>query len=127
MGAHHLRNKAFAFAFFIQFLSVPAVALMSWMLVPITLFGLSGWRWVIIFGAALLAGYLGHSQEAAGIGPLAGSQRPYDDAHAVMCEMEQRCGIAPRRSTGSRPGQRKRRPVPLRRFGRRSIANAPSC
>ncbi len=25
----HLRNKAFAFAFFIQFLSVPAVALMS--------------------------------------------------------------------------------------------------
>ena len=30
----HLRNKAFAFAFFIQFLSVPAVALMSWMLVP---------------------------------------------------------------------------------------------
>ncbi|HBQ6279862.1 TPA: MFS transporter [Klebsiella pneumoniae] len=28
----HLRNKAFAFAFFIQFLSVPAVALMSWML-----------------------------------------------------------------------------------------------
>ncbi|WP_440717924.1 MFS transporter [Klebsiella pneumoniae] len=47
----HLRNKAFAFAFFIQFLSVPAVALMSWMLVPTTLFGLSGWRWVIIFGA----------------------------------------------------------------------------
>lgn len=24
---------------------------MSWMLVPTTLFGLSGWRWVIIFGA----------------------------------------------------------------------------
>lgn len=47
----HLRNKAFAFAFFIQFLSVPAVALMSWLLVPITLFGLTGWRWVIIFGA----------------------------------------------------------------------------
>lgn len=47
----HLRNKAFAFAFFIQFLSVPAVALMSRILVPTTLFGLSGWRWVIIFGA----------------------------------------------------------------------------
>lgn len=24
---------------------------MSWMLVPIALFGLTGWRWVIIFGA----------------------------------------------------------------------------
>ena len=43
----HLRNKAFAFAFFIQFLSVPAVALMSWMLVPTTLSSLAGcsrWR-----------------------------------------------------------------------------------
>lgn len=47
----HLRNKAFAYAFFIQFLSVPTVALMSWLLVPMTILGLSGWRWVIILGA----------------------------------------------------------------------------
>ncbi|STV99802.1 major facilitator superfamily protein [Klebsiella pneumoniae] len=71
----HLRNKAFAFAFFIQFLSVPAVALMSWMLVPTTLFGLSGWRWVIIFGATVLAGDLVYPQKATGVSPLAGKQR----------------------------------------------------
>ncbi|HDS1118252.1 TPA: MFS transporter, partial [Pluralibacter gergoviae] len=47
----HLRTRAFAFAFFIQFLSVPAVALMSWWLVPQTIFGLSGWRYVVIIGA----------------------------------------------------------------------------
>lgn len=47
----HLRTRAFAFAFFVQFLSVPAVALMSWWLVPQTIWGLSGWRYVVIAGA----------------------------------------------------------------------------
>lgn len=52
MDADALRNKAFAYAFFIQFLSaVPTVALMSRLLVPMTILGLSGWRWVIILGA----------------------------------------------------------------------------
>ncbi|MCE9897947.1 MFS transporter [Raoultella terrigena] len=91
----HLRNKAFAFAFFIQFLSVPAVALMSWMLVPITLFGLSGWRWVIIFGAlcSLVIWVIRKKlPESARWLEVKGRN---DDAHAVMCEMEQRCGIAP--------------------------------
>ncbi len=46
-----LRSKAFAFAFFVQFLSVPAGALMSWWLVPQTILGLTGWRWVVIAGA----------------------------------------------------------------------------
>ena len=46
----HLRSRAFAYSFFIQFLSVPAVALMSWWLVPQTILSLEGWRWVVIAG-----------------------------------------------------------------------------
>ncbi|EGH46844.1 major facilitator transporter, partial [Pseudomonas syringae pv. pisi str. 1704B] len=46
-----IRSSAFAFAFFIQFLSVPSVALMSWWLVPQDPFGFSGWRWVVISSA----------------------------------------------------------------------------
>nr|MBA2814157.1 MFS transporter [Candidatus Pantoea persica] len=53
----HLRSRAFAFSFFVQFLSVPAVALMSWWLVPQPLLSLEGWRWVVIVGA--LAGATG--------------------------------------------------------------------
>ncbi|VFS88709.1 Inner membrane metabolite transport protein ydjE [Raoultella planticola] len=91
----HLRNKAFAFAFFIQFLSVPAVALMSWMLVPTTLFGLTGWRWVIIFGAlcSLIIWVIRKKlPESARWLEVKGR---HADAHAVMCEMERRCGVTP--------------------------------
>ena len=91
----HLRNKAFAFAFFIQFLSVPAVALMSWMLVPTTLFGLTGWRWVIIFGAlcSLIIWVIRKKlPESARWLEVKGR---HADAHAVMCQMERRCGVTP--------------------------------
>ena len=91
----HLRNKTFAFAFFIQFLSVPAVALMSWMLVPTTLFGLSGWRWVIIFGAlcSLIIWVIRKKlPESARWLEVKGR---HADAHAVMCQMERRCGVTP--------------------------------
>ncbi|OLF52693.1 MFS transporter [Pseudomonas chlororaphis] len=47
----HMRSSAFAFAFFVQFLSVPAVALMSWWLVPQDPFGIAGWRWVVLASA----------------------------------------------------------------------------
>src|SRR5471032_2278987 len=46
-----MRSSAFAFAFFVQFLSVPSVALMSWWLVPQAPFGVSGWRWVVLASA----------------------------------------------------------------------------
>ncbi|NYY80231.1 hypothetical protein DMH27_04415 [Raoultella planticola] len=64
---------------FIQFLSVPAVALMSWMLVPTTLFGLTGWRWVIIFGA-LCSLIIWVIRKTAGIGPLAEVKGRHADA-----------------------------------------------
>jgi putative MFS transporter len=45
------RGPAFAFNQFIMFTSVPVVAFLSWQLVPQTIFGLDGWRWVVIIGS----------------------------------------------------------------------------
>lgn len=91
----HLRNKAFAFAFFIQFLSVPAVALMSWLLVPITLFGLTGWRWVIIFGALCSLVIWVIRKKLPESARWLEEKGRHEEAHKVMCEMEQRCGVSP--------------------------------
>jgi putative MFS transporter len=45
------RGKAFAFQQGVGFIAVPLVALLAWRLVPQTVWGLSGWRWVVIFGS----------------------------------------------------------------------------
>lgn len=45
------RGKAFAFQQGVGFIAVPLVALLAWLLVPQTVAGLSGWRWVVIFGS----------------------------------------------------------------------------
>jgi putative MFS transporter len=45
------RGKAFAFYQFIEFLIVPVVALLGWLLVPISPFGIDGWRWVALISA----------------------------------------------------------------------------
>src|SRR5580698_230304 len=45
------RGPAFAFNQFIMFTAVPVVAFLSWQLVPITIWGLDGWRWVVIIGS----------------------------------------------------------------------------
>jgi putative MFS transporter len=47
-----LRGRAFAFNSTIQFAAVPVVALLAWLLVPISPLGLDGWRWVVLMGAA---------------------------------------------------------------------------
>lgn len=47
-----LRGRAFAFNSAIQFTAVPVVALLAWLLVPISPFGLDGWRWVVLIGSA---------------------------------------------------------------------------
>jgi len=89
----HLRTRAFAFSFFIQFLSVPAVALMSWWLVPQTFFGLSGWRYVVIIGAvASLIIWLVRKGLPESPRWLL-QQKRYKEARQVVQEMEQRCGM----------------------------------
>src|SRR5579862_7467300 len=45
------RGRAFAFNSVIQFAAVPVVALLAWLLVPISPLGLDGWRWVVLIGA----------------------------------------------------------------------------
>jgi MFS transporter, putative metabolite:H+ symporter len=46
------RGRAFAYNQFFQFLAVPIVALIAWLLVPIAPFGFDGWRWVVLIGSA---------------------------------------------------------------------------
>jgi putative MFS transporter len=46
-----LRGRAFAYNSAIQFVAVPVVAFLAWMLVPIAPFGLDGWRWVVLIGS----------------------------------------------------------------------------
>ena len=55
-----MRGRAFALNHMIQYLGVPAIALLAWLLVPIDPLGIAGWRWVVMTGAAgaLLAWFL---------------------------------------------------------------------
>jgi putative MFS transporter len=45
------RGPAFAYNQFIMFTAVPTVALLAWWLVPQTILGFDGWRWVVIIGS----------------------------------------------------------------------------
>jgi putative MFS transporter len=47
----YLRGRAFAVNQVVQFLVVPLVALIAWLLVPRRPFGIDGWRWVVLIGA----------------------------------------------------------------------------
>lgn len=49
--AGKVRGRALAINQFIQFLAVPAVALMSFWLIPLRPLGIDGWRWVMLAGA----------------------------------------------------------------------------
>jgi MFS transporter, putative metabolite:H+ symporter len=45
------RGPAFAFNQFVMYTAVPVVAFLAWQLVPQTILGLEGWRWVVIIGS----------------------------------------------------------------------------
>ena len=45
------RGSAFAYNQFIMYTSVPIAAFLAWQLVPHTILGLAGWRWVVIIGS----------------------------------------------------------------------------
>ncbi|MDB6141590.1 MAG: major facilitator superfamily 1 [Pseudomonas sp.] len=49
---HHTRGRYMAFSILVILTSVPTVAVLSYLLVPQTVFGLDGWRWVMIVGSA---------------------------------------------------------------------------
>jgi putative MFS transporter len=46
-----IRGRAFAVNQVVQFSAIPVVALVSWLLVPRTPFGVAGWRWVVLAGS----------------------------------------------------------------------------
>jgi MFS transporter, putative metabolite:H+ symporter len=46
----HMRGRAMAFNQAVMFAAAPFAAILSYWLVPITLFGIDGWRWVVLVG-----------------------------------------------------------------------------
>ena len=46
------RGRAYAYNQFFQFIAVPVVAFLAWLLVPIAPLGFDGWRWVVLIGSA---------------------------------------------------------------------------
>jgi putative MFS transporter len=49
---NHARGRYSAFSMLVILTSVPTVAVLSYLLVPNTVLGLEGWRWVMIIGSA---------------------------------------------------------------------------
>ncbi|WP_256807550.1 MULTISPECIES: MFS transporter [unclassified Bradyrhizobium] len=47
-----MRGRAFAVNQSIMFIAVPVVAFLAWWLVPLAPYGIDGWRWVVLIGAA---------------------------------------------------------------------------
>src|SRR5450631_3679511 len=47
-----MRGLAFAVNQPVMFIAVPVVAFLSWWLVPLSPYGVDGWRWVVLIGAA---------------------------------------------------------------------------
>src|SRR5882757_7670175 len=47
-----MRGRAFAVNQSIMFIAVPVVAALAWWLVPLSPYGVDGWRWVVLIGAA---------------------------------------------------------------------------
>lgn len=87
----HMRGAAFAFAFFLQFLAVPSVALSAWLLVPHAPLGVSGWRWVVLLsGVFALAIWWLRSRLPESARWLAAQGR-HAEAEAVMAQLEASC------------------------------------
>ncbi|KPL62245.1 MULTISPECIES: MFS transporter [Pseudomonas syringae group] len=86
-----IRSSAFAFAFSIQFLAVPSVALMSWWLVPQDPLGYAGWRWVVI-SSAVFALFIWWLRSSLPESPrwLAQHGR-FVEAERVVDDLEARC------------------------------------
>lgn len=88
LAPKHLRGRAFAVCQAIGFSAVPVVAFLSWVLVPRTMLGLDGWRWVVLLGgiSALFVWYFRRNLPES---PrwLAGKART-EEAAAVLADLE---------------------------------------
>lgn len=85
-----LRGRAFAFNQTIQFCAVPIVALLAWLLVPLSPFGVDGWRWVVLIGAIGALFVWRIRREVPESPRWLAQQGRLDEADALVAELETR-------------------------------------
>lgn len=105
-----MRGRAFAVNQAVMFTAVPVVAALAWWLVPIAPYGVDGWRWVVLIGAAgsmaiwVLRLFVPESPLW-----LARNGRP-DEADRILARLESVAGTVPERPA-SRAAAAPSRPV----------------
>ena len=88
-----LRGRAFALNQTIQFSAVPLVALLAWLLVPRSPFGLDGWRWVVLIGAAGAIFVWRIRRDVPESPRWLAQQGKLGEAQAIVAELETRVGM----------------------------------
>jgi MFS transporter, putative metabolite:H+ symporter len=100
-----LRGRAIALSQIVGFTALPAVALLSWWLVPRQLLGLQGWRWVVLAGSlgAILVWFIRRGLPESPRWLMAHGE--FDEADRVTVAMEAHVQLDLEREAASRAHQ----------------------